>query len=242
MNDELIVVERDEVVSITLNRPTRANALGPDVVEGMIDVVAAASRANVRLITFRGVGKGFSSGLDLSDFKTVSDGDLAHRLVRIEHLLQLVHHAPVPTLAFAHGAVYGAGADLFCACDFRVAAQDAKFRFPGVQFGVVLGTRRLRERIGSGPATRILLRNQELRIDEALRLGFVTECLEMDGWDDYAAQLASDTATVSRDTMTAILDRLRADSRHEDMAALAASVSVPGLKERIAVYRARLKS
>jgi len=62
------------------------------------------------------------------------------RFVRIEQLLQRLFRVPYPTVALVHGHVFGAGADLFCACQHRFAASDATFRLPGTGFGLVQGT------------------------------------------------------------------------------------------------------
>ncbi|MFX8308781.1 enoyl-CoA hydratase-related protein, partial [Acinetobacter baumannii] len=87
----------------------------------------------------------------------LSEGDLLLRFVRIEALLQRVHGAGVATLAVATGRTWGAGADLFAACDRRLAFADASFAFPGSGFGLVLGTARLAGRIGDAAARRLLL-------------------------------------------------------------------------------------
>ncbi|MEQ9556941.1 MAG: enoyl-CoA hydratase/isomerase family protein, partial [Rhodospirillales bacterium] len=132
MTDTLLIAKDGGTTEITLNRTDKANALGPDLVEDMIAAVAAAASDGTRLLVLRGEGKSFCSGFDLSDLETVTDGDLVHRLIRIETLLQAVYHAPFPTLALAHGRVFGAGADLFCACSRRIAAPGTSFRMPGL--------------------------------------------------------------------------------------------------------------
>lgn len=101
------------VLRLTLNRPDKANALDAEIVEGLLDGIAAACGNETRLLVLAGAGRHFCAGFDLSDLDTISDGDLLHRFVRIETLLQTVFHLPFATLALAHGRVMGAGADLF---------------------------------------------------------------------------------------------------------------------------------
>ena len=102
------------ITTLTLQRPERGNALGPELVEALISAAEAAiADPAVHTLVLRGAGRHFCTGLDLSDLATLSDGDLLLRLVRIETLLALLWHAPIRTVALAHGRTWGAGADLF---------------------------------------------------------------------------------------------------------------------------------
>jgi enoyl-CoA hydratase/carnithine racemase len=237
MSDILTITKYDGAAEIALNKIDRANALGPELVESLLDAVAAATADGTRLLVLRGEGKSFCSGFDLSDLADVSDGDLVHRLIRIEELLQAVYHAPFPTLALAHGRVFGAGADLFCACSQRIAAPGTSFRMPGLGFGIVLGTRRLKVRVGEDEARRI--QNSGLTFDAAaaLDLGFATGIAESDTWPDVIAEAAKSAQTLTPQA-TADLFRVTAtDTRDADMADIARTASVPGLKARITAYR-----
>ncbi|MDX2288802.1 MAG: enoyl-CoA hydratase/isomerase family protein, partial [Hyphomicrobiaceae bacterium] len=118
----LLVERAGDTVTLTLARPDRLNALDACLVEHMIEAFETADRDGTRLIVVTGQGKGFSGGFDLSDLAAQSDGDLALRFLRIESLLQLIHHAPCATLALVHGACFGAGADIVAACALRLAA------------------------------------------------------------------------------------------------------------------------
>jgi len=77
-------------------------------------------------------------------------------------------------MAIAHGRNFGAGADLFVACDVRVAAPGTTFRMPGLRFGLQLGTRRLAQRIGNEAARGVLAESRTLDADAALELGFAS--------------------------------------------------------------------
>ena len=152
----LIVRHEGPVKELVLNRPDKANALNAELVETLIEAVSTASGDGTKLLVLRGEGKAFCGGFDFGDLEAQSDGDLVLRLIRVEVLLQSIHHAPMATIAFCHGGAYGAGADIVCACDSAVAAAGTKFRMPGLRFGIALGTRRLADRIGTGPALEIL--------------------------------------------------------------------------------------
>ena len=228
----MLIVQRDAgVTTLTLNRPDLGNALGPGLVESLIAEggQAISDGANHTLV-LRGEGRHFCTGLDLSDLDTVSDGDLLLRLVRIEILLSMWWHAPLRTVALAHGRTWGAGADLFAVCEQRVAAENTTLRFPGAQFGIVLGTRRLAERIGADAARRVVLEGAEFDARAALAAGLVSAI------GNHPTQ---PTLPVDRVTAASIRAATRADQRDADLAALVRSAAVPGLRARIAAYRAR---
>ncbi len=89
-------------LTLTLDRPDRANALGAAMVEDLLAQVAhAVASGTVQRLVLRAQGPHFCTGLDLGDLEASSDGDLLHRLVRIETLLAmgLATHAEVPDLA-----------------------------------------------------------------------------------------------------------------------------------------------
>ncbi|MEK9671934.1 MAG: enoyl-CoA hydratase/isomerase family protein [Rhodospirillaceae bacterium] len=237
MTHPIEVTQSGGMTRIFLNRADKANALGPDLVEALLAAVMAASADGTRLIVLEGEGKHFCAGFDLSDLDAVSDGDLAHRLIRIETLLQAVYHAPCPTIALAHGRVFGAGADLFCACSERVAQPYTTFRMPGLGFGIVLGTRRLKVRVGEDAARRIQNSGLIFDADEALTLGFATAIADKDAWPDLTAKATAAAHTLTAQA-TADLFRVTAtDTRDADMADIARTASVPGLKARIIAYR-----
>lgn len=232
-------VERDGgLLTLTLNRPDNANALSPALVEALIDALSGAEGA--RLCVLRGAGRHFCAGFDLSDLDALSDGDLLWRILRIETLLQRVHHAPCPVVALAQGQVVGAGADLFAACWRRVAAPGARFRFPGWNFELALGTRRLTRLVGQDTARDLLIDTKVLAAEAALARGLATDLAEPTDWpglvEDSLRRAGALPPRALRDMLTLTLQ----DSREADMAAIVATAGRPGLKERIVAYRDRV--
>lgn len=219
-------------LTLTLDRPERGNALAADLVEALLGAVQRASAdASLHTLVLRGAGRHFCTGLDLSDLDQLRDGDLLHRLVRIETLLAALWHAPLRTVAVAQGRAWGAGADLVAVCEHRIALPGATFRFPGAQFGIVLGTRRLAERLGVDCARALVTTGGELDAAAALAQGLAT---------------APDEAPlppprVAPATAAALRAATRADHRDADLAALVRSAAEPGLVARVAAYRAGLQ-
>lgn len=230
-------VATDGVCRLTLARPERGNALSSDLVEALLAAVDEASAdQRIHTLALDAQGKHFCTGFDLSDLEAQSDGDLLQRFVRIEALLAAIWHAPMRTMAFAQGRVWGAGADLFAVCDRRVAIGDASFRFPGAGFGLVLGTRRLAERIGVDAARRCVIDGLTLDAQAAQEAGLAAELLPSDAG---VAGIINASPAVGRETLAQLHAATRSDRRDADLAALVRSASLPGLKQRIIDYRDR---
>lgn len=237
MSDELIRSHEGHVTRLTLNRPQKANALSASLVEALLDAVEYACTDGTRLLILDANGSHFCAGFDFTDYQHASEGDLALRFLRIEALLQTLYHAPCETLALAHGRIFGAGADLVASCSTRIAAPDTTFRMPGLRFGVVLGTRRLAQRIGADRARDILGASRTFGAEEAARIGFLTATAPQTAWAHHVEQIRARCELLSPGAAAALHRNTTVDTRAEDMAALAHSVSKPGLKERIRLYR-----
>lgn len=235
---ELRVERSGTQLSLTLDRPDKRNALSPSLVDALLREVQAAYSDGTTLLVLRGAGKNFCAGFDLSDYAQASEGDLLLRFVRIEHLLQAVAHAPFETVALVHGRNFGAGVDLVCSCDRRIASADASFMMPGLGFGLVLGTRRYAARVGAVRARSVLGDGLTFDAAAALADGFLTQISETDTWPALIEQLQTTTLPrLSADAWRRLDNALLADTREADMAALVASAAVPGLHERIGRYR-----
>jgi enoyl-CoA hydratase/carnithine racemase len=238
MTSPVTVEIRDNVTIISLSRPEKANALSGEMSDGIRDAILAATAAGARAVVLRGEGKHFCAGFDFGDFDSLTDGDLALRFLQVEEMLQAVFYAPMPVLALVQGRAVGAGADLAAAAMRVVAAPGVRFQMPGPRFGVVLGTRRLAYRIGPVAARQIQIENRPVEAEEALSLGMVDALAETERWDGVMDEFASSYSRLAPGVTAALADVTRPDTRDADMAALARSVAIPGIKARIAAFRA----
>ena len=227
---------RGGTARITLNRPDKLNAFNDALVGGLSDALDRAITDGARLAVFSANGKGFSGGFDLGDIAEASDGDLLMRFVRVEELLQAVFHAPIATVSLVHGPCYGAAADLAAACQWRIAAPDARFRMPGPRFGIILGTRRLTNMVGADNARQLLLRDKPFKADEALSTGFITEIADQSEWPRIVERIEAQVNALDADTHRRLSDRQRSNTRDADLAELVRSASAGSVKSRILGY------
>jgi enoyl-CoA hydratase len=227
------------VAYITLARPERANALSAELVRELHSLTREATHdGGVHTIAFKGEGKHFCSGFDLSDVEQSDDANLLSRFVEVEMFLDEVWRAPVRTAVIAQGRTWGAGADLFAACDVRLAARDADFRFPGAGFGLVLGTRRLGVRVGRDHVRRFTSEGASADAERALACGLVTG-LAPDSDPVHLIERCR-ASSIDRATIQALRAVTSAQDSDADLAALVRSAARPGLRQRILDYRARL--
>lgn len=129
----------------------------------------------IRCLLLTGVGKAFSVGSDIHDFSP-EPGWLLENDYWESSLNQMIEDARFPVIAVCNGFTFGGGAVLSLACDFRIAADTAKFGFPEVKVGAFAsgsGTQRLPRLVGRGRALDLLLTGRTVDAEEALRIGLV---------------------------------------------------------------------
>jgi 2-(1,2-epoxy-1,2-dihydrophenyl)acetyl-CoA isomerase len=130
----------DGVQTITLNQPTKFNALSNAMLQGLSDALRTAERdAAVRAVVLTGAGKAFCSGADISEFN-VSDAPMdagEHLRKRLSPLVSRMRALEKPLLAAVNGVAAGAGLSLALACDLRYAAESARLVVAFVRIGLV---------------------------------------------------------------------------------------------------------
>jgi enoyl-CoA hydratase/carnithine racemase len=148
MSDDLVIREdRGAVTHLTLNLPSKLNALS----DGMIaEVTAQFSDLMVsetqRVIVLKGAGKAFCAGHDLKEMQAKRDandkGAFAMRDLfdRCWRMMQMIPRLPQPVIAEVHGIATAAGCQLVASCDLAVAAEDCRFGVNGVNIGLFCST------------------------------------------------------------------------------------------------------
>jgi enoyl-CoA hydratase/carnithine racemase len=173
----------DGVLTVTLARPERRNAIDGELAAKLRDAFeAAADDPGVRALILTGEGKAFSAGGDLSRFERDWDPrEFRHDSHRLTSLITLLERLEKPTVAAINGAVTGAGTQLALVCDVRLAARGARFVYREGRLGIIPshgGVTRLVKLIGQARARDVLLGGEELSATEAHRLGLVTAVVE----------------------------------------------------------------
>lgn len=170
---------QDGILTITINRPDKMNALNKDVINDLGAALdEAMQNADVKAILFTGAGeKAFVAGADISEFSSLdAQGGSALAQRGADLVFDKIEHAKKPVVAAVNGFSLGGGCELAMACHFRTASEKAKFGQPEVNLGLIPGyggTQRLTRLIGKGRATELLLTGDMIGADEAYRIGLV---------------------------------------------------------------------
>ena len=173
----LLAIDERGVATITLNRPERLNAINMAMRDLLWEYLQACrDHPDVRAICFRGEGRAFSAGADISEFGTAPSLWESRRARHERDLWGLMLSLPVPLMARMHGFCFGAGLELPLCCDVRVAAEDTRFALPEVTLGYIPsagGTQTLPRTIPPGAAADLILTGEPVGAEEALRWGLV---------------------------------------------------------------------
>jgi enoyl-CoA hydratase/carnithine racemase len=172
------------VATITLNRPERLNAINMEMRDLLWEAIGACAEIpDVKVIVFRGEGRAFSAGADISEFGT-APSVIAAREARHRRDVwgALLNHRCV-TIALMHGFCFGAGLELPLCCDIRIAAQGASFALPEVSLGYIPsagGTQTLPRLIPPGVAVAMILSGEPIDTAAALRWSLVDDIVPAD--------------------------------------------------------------
>ena len=174
----LIATSSSGVRTITLNRPEKLNAVNPRLADELPRAIEESARDDaVRVVVITGAGRGFCSGLDLSEPPRLPEGDLRARLDPLAWVGRWVVTAVLcekPLIAAVNGSAAGAGFGLALACDIRLVARGARATAGYVRRGLSpdAGVSYMLPRlIGLSRASEILLTGRELDAVEAERIG-----------------------------------------------------------------------
>ncbi len=202
MGNFLLYEKSSGVVTLTMNQPEVRNALtGNSAVE---DFVAACERIStdisVRAVIVTGAGSAFSSGGNIKDMRRHYDGSIEAADSRdeyrhgIQRLALALFNLEVPTIAAVNGPALGAGCDLACMCDIRIASQKALFAESFVKLGIVPGDGGawlLPRVVGMSRACEMAFTGDTLSADEALAYGLVSRVVPPERLIEEAQLLAS---------------------------------------------------
>ncbi len=176
--ETIIYEKKNNIASVTLNRPKALNAFNVRMRDELYQVLEAVrDDPDVRVTVFRGAGdKAFCAGADLSEFLSASSPVIA-RQVRFERdVWGLFLGITKPFIAALHGYVLGSGIEIALCCDIRLASEDAQFGLPEVGLGIIPaagGTQTLPRTIGRAGAMEMLLTGRRITAEEAFRLKLV---------------------------------------------------------------------
>jgi len=206
MSDFLIYEQDGAVVTLTMNQPDARNPLsGESQYEAFLAATDRISRDDgVKCVILTGAGSAFSAGgnvKDMRDRKGLSEGSpyqIRNNYKRDIHNIPLtLYNLEVPTIAAVNGAAVGAGCDLACMCDIRIASEKARFAESFAKLGIISGDGGaflLPKLVGMSKAAEMTFTGDMIGADEALECGLVSRVVPHDSLMDEAHILAGKIA------------------------------------------------
>jgi enoyl-CoA hydratase len=176
--NNIITKAENEILTITINRESKLNALNIETLQEIKHAVKATyNDKSIKGLIITGAGnKAFAAGADIAEFAnfTVEEGT---RMSEEGHsVLNTIENSPKAVIAAVNGFALGGGCELAMACHIRVASENAKFGQPEVNLGVTpgyAGTQRLVQLVGKAKAIEMLMTADIIGGIEALNLGLV---------------------------------------------------------------------
>jgi enoyl-CoA hydratase/carnithine racemase len=206
VESKVLIERQGGVALVTLNDPDARNPLTPAVVDGLCSFIGSANAdSSLNCIVLTGAGKGFCSGGNVKDMQDGNDPmyrGSPHEMQEayrngIQTMTKLFNQLDVPIIAAVNGHAVGAGCDLACMCDIRMASPNAKFAESFMRVGIVSGDGGawlLPRVVGLPRALEMALTCRTIEADEALSWGLVTHVVPEEDLLDRALQMARSIA------------------------------------------------
>jgi methylglutaconyl-CoA hydratase len=238
----------DGVLTITLNRPERRNALTPEMQEELIAELKAAKEGSAKLIILTGAGTAFCSGLDLAVLESMSTQTVEEQKAAALCTAKLFHtlySLPIPTIAAVNGHAIAGGTGLATLCDFTFAVPEAQFGYTEVKIGFIpaLVSVFLGLQLGEKQARNLLLSGQLFSAPHAHELGLVNEIVASEKLQErvqlFAQELLQNSPAAMRKTKELQLAQTASELNARIDRAVAASLEArrhPDFQEGITAF------
>lgn len=212
MTDHIKTSRDGRVLTITINRPEKKNAITQAMYGAIADGLSELDRDDaLRAAVITGEGTMFTSGNDITDFASDMDGDNVPPVIRF---LRGILHTEKPVVAAVNGPAIGVGLTMLLHCDVAYASEAATFAAPFVKVGVVpeaASSVLLPKAIGMAMASEVMLAGRVLTAQEALSVGLVSKVVSPDDLQQEAADVAGRLAALAPTAMKRAKSLIRHD-------------------------------
>jgi len=213
MPDVVLAATSGRVLTLTVNRPDKLNALNRETLLALDAAFAqAAADPDIGVVVLTGAGtKAFVAGADIAEMADLPAiagrdfGQIGQRLMR------RIERMPKPVIAMVNGYALGGGLELAMACHLRIAADTARIGQPEINLGLIPGfggTQRLLRLAGRGAALELCLLGEPIDAARAHQLGVVNRVVPADELEAATRQIAERLAQSAPLALRAVLDTI----------------------------------
>jgi methylglutaconyl-CoA hydratase len=195
VSDRVVVQVAGGVLTATLNRPDKRNAIDTTMIDELLAALEQADLdASARVVAIRGAGRDFCAGMDLNELLASADHTLEQNRQAALHFAQVfarMRRLPKPIVALVHGRALAGGCGLATACDLILAAESAQFGYPEVQRGFVpaIVMTMLRRTVGEKVAFDLATTGRLLDGTEAAAAGLASRVYEDATFEEQAGEV-----------------------------------------------------
>ena len=196
------IKKKQKTAFITLDRPDKLNAINLVMLQELSEVIdSLEADLNIKCIVITGEGeRAFSAGADLNELQKLTPETAADFSVKGQQVFSRIEKLSKPVVAAINGYALGGGLELALACDFRVASSNSQFGFPEIKMGFIpawSGTQRLPLIVGVAKAKRLIILGNNVKAEEALKIGLVDELISATELKTEAEELAQKLCDLS---------------------------------------------
>ena len=212
LNTEFIKYEEDGQISVlTINRPKALNALNSQVLDELDKTLDSIDTSKIRALIITGAGeKSFVAGADIAEMSTLTKKQGEEFSKKGNDVFRKLETFPIPVIAAVNGFALGGGCEISMSCDIRICSDNAIFGQPEVGLGITPGfggTQRLARLVGMGMAKQMIFTAQNIKAEEALRIGLVNAIYPQNELLNEAKKLA---LTIAQNGQNAIKNSKKA--------------------------------
>ncbi len=208
--ENLAVVTRGGVHTITIKRPAKLNALNRQTLQELYGAIIDASGDDkVRVIVITGAGdKAFVAGADISEIREQSPSEARAFSQFGQNLMSMIQSLDKPVIAAINGYALGGGMELALACHLRIASRNARLGLPEIKLGIMPGfggTQRLVRLAGSTLALEMALGGEPITAERAYQLGLVNQVVEPEELEEKVKSFAAPLTKAAPEAVRGIL-------------------------------------
>lgn len=250
--DNLLIAREGAVAVVTVNRPSKLNALDAATLRELGAALPALAAEGARAIVLTGAGeKAFVAGADIEELAALTPAAAQAHAALGQQAFDAIERLGVPVIAAINGFALGGGCELAMACTIRLAADTARFGQPEVNLGLTpgfAGTQRLPRLVGRGRALELLLTGDMITAQRAHDIGLVNRVVPAAELQAEARTLAQTLAAKAPLAVRYILDAVLrgadmplADAQYLESVTFGLAASTADMKEGTSAFLAKPK-
>jgi len=203
-------LDNNGILTLTLNRPEKLNALSTDLLIALGELFQSAkTNPKVKALIITGSGKAFCAGADISRLAECTAQTGYDFACHGQDIFRLLETMGKPSIAAVNGFAFGGGCELAISATMRIASSKAQFGQPEVKLGVIPGyggTQRLARLVGKGRALDLCLTGRFINAELALNWGLVSEVVEPEQLTEYCKTVLTGILSMAPLAVAGVMD------------------------------------